>query len=501
MPIEILQSTVSYQAGTKLLELAVEVAETKNLNKVKDKISKGAKIHRWLQALDYSDYLTKATRDQIVRCLIEIADVHSLGVAPVLGSIEPPSIVVGIPGAVGATGADGAEGGGVPFSATSVTIDTICDSFPITDSRGVEFTINIYDDSGSDMRTMRLQGGWSADGSVYGDDGGIGTTIQGDTSPVTMSIVVSGTTVQLFAAVTSGTWTIEGTRKYVPNNGNGIVSPTTLAEGKIWVGNASNSPVAVTPSGDATITTAGVVAIATGVIVNADLSATAAVAVSKLAAMGASLAVATDASGFLTTVAGVSPTEVGYLANVTSDIQTQLDSKVGSASGAISTVVSTNLTVDRVVISNALGKIAVSSVTSAELLAIANVLESASSTQLTIAGEITFNTGATPIISCTDTTNGLTVKVDAPATGFGADVIIRGGDSGSDDAVAGGDVEIFPGLPLGTNGTAGSIRIRLQLGTGSGDRGHFIITQIPTSSVGLPTGAVWSDSNTLKIVP
>ncbi len=57
-----------------------------------------------------------------------------------------------------------------------------------------------------------------------------------------------------------------------------------LADGKILVGNGSNVPTAVTPSGDITISNAGVAAIGSGVIVNADINASAAIAGSKLAA-------------------------------------------------------------------------------------------------------------------------------------------------------------------------------------------------------------------------
>ena len=57
-----------------------------------------------------------------------------------------------------------------------------------------------------------------------------------------------------------------------------------LADGKILVGNGSNVPTAVTPSGDVTVSNAGAFAIASGVIVNADINASAAIAGSKLAA-------------------------------------------------------------------------------------------------------------------------------------------------------------------------------------------------------------------------
>jgi hypothetical protein len=59
----------------------------------------------------------------------------------------------------------------------------------------------------------------------------------------------------------------------------------TLSDGNIFVGNGSNIATGVNPSGDIDVTNTGVFSIATGVIVNADVSATAAIAFSKLAAL------------------------------------------------------------------------------------------------------------------------------------------------------------------------------------------------------------------------
>lgn len=68
----------------------------------------------------------------------------------------------------------------------------------------------------------------------------------------------------------------------------------------------------------------------TGAIVNADVNASAAIAVSKLAALTASRAVVTDGSGFISAHASTTATEVGYLNGVTSAIQTQLNGKVAT---------------------------------------------------------------------------------------------------------------------------------------------------------------------------
>ncbi len=59
----------------------------------------------------------------------------------------------------------------------------------------------------------------------------------------------------------------------------------TLADGNIFVGNALNVATGVTPSGDITLTNTGVFGIASGVIVNADINAAAAISFSKLAAL------------------------------------------------------------------------------------------------------------------------------------------------------------------------------------------------------------------------
>ena len=94
----------------------------------------------------------------------------------------------------------------------------------------------------------------------------------------------------------------------------------TTGRGRIWYGNATNQTStlfaggngkvligdgtdvnSVSVSGDIAITSAGVTSIAAGSIVNADVNASAAIAVSKLAALTASKPVVTDGSGVLTT--------------------------------------------------------------------------------------------------------------------------------------------------------------------------------------------------------
>lgn len=114
---------------------------------------------------------------------------------------------------------------------------------------------------------------------------------------------------------------------------------TSLTNGDIYVGNASNVPVAVAMSGDATLINTGALTIANNAITNVKVSTTAAIAVSKLAALTVSKAVQTDSSGFLQ-ASTVTSTELGYLSGVTGPIQTQLGTYLPLAGGTMSGAIS-----------------------------------------------------------------------------------------------------------------------------------------------------------------
>ena len=60
-------------------------------------------------------------------------------------------------------------------------------------------------------------------------------------------------------------------------------------------------------------------------------------------------------------------TELNYIDGVTSNIQTQLDAKNATISGAATTIATSDLTASRALTSNGSGKVAVSDVTSTEL--------------------------------------------------------------------------------------------------------------------------------------
>lgn len=94
---------------------------------------------------------------------------------------------------------------------------------------------------------------------------------------------------------------------------------STLANGKIWIGSSDGSGYQQTPSGDITISNAGITAIVSGSIIDADISNSASISAIKIAG------------------GGVTNTEFNYLNGVTSSVQTQLDGKLSTtvASGSI----------------------------------------------------------------------------------------------------------------------------------------------------------------------
>ena len=107
----------------------------------------------------------------------------------------------------------------------------------------------------------------------------------------------------------------------------------------------------------------------------------------------ASRALVTDGSGKVA-VSDVTSTELGYLDNVTSNIQTQLDAKNASITGSATTIDTETITASRALITDGSGKVAVSDVTSTEL----NMLDggtSATSTTVVDADRLILNDDGT----------------------------------------------------------------------------------------------------------
>lgn len=112
-----------------------------------------------------------------------------------------------------------------------------------------------------------------------------------------------------------------------------------LNDGHILIGNGSNVSVSfdTAATGDINADSTAGLTIKAGVIINADINASAAIELSKLAALTANRALQTDGSGVIS-ASSVTNTELGYVSGVTSAIQTQLDGKIdesreGAANG------------------------------------------------------------------------------------------------------------------------------------------------------------------------
>jgi len=172
---------------------------------------------------------------------------------------------------------------------------------------------------------------------------------------------------------------------------NGVVLESdTLPSAEIFVGNASNESTARALTGDISINNTGVSAIASGVIIDADVNASAAIALTKLAATTVSRGLVSDASGFIVP-ATTTATEIGYVNGVTSSIQNQLGTKKTIATGNAYRFETTNVsgdlqetavTASRAVATDANGLPTASATTSTELSYVSGV-SSAIQTQLT----------------------------------------------------------------------------------------------------------------------
>lgn len=83
-------------------------------------------------------------------------------------------------------------------------------------------------------------------------------------------------------------------------------------------------------------------------------------------------ALISDANGKVSTSA-TSNTEIGYLSGVTSAVQTQLNAKQTTITGGATTIATSNLSANRALVSDGSGKVSASSITSTILGYLANV--------------------------------------------------------------------------------------------------------------------------------
>ena len=122
--------------------------------------------------------------------------------------------------------------------------------------------------------------------------------------------------------------------------------------------------------------------------------------------------VVTDASGTISSSA-TTATEIGYVRGLTSAVQTQLNAKQATLTGAVTSYVSSNATPSRALVSDASGKLTVSATTSTELGYVSGVT-SAIQTQLN--GLQPLITGAASSIVVSALPTSVVVVTDASGT-------------------------------------------------------------------------------------
>lgn len=165
--------------------------------------------------------------------------------------------------------------------------------------------------------------------------------VTADESPITANTFPASSV----TVVPTGGLTSDDVQDALTELQSDIDAITTLANGKIYVGNGSDAATEVTLSGDVTMSNAGVTDITAGVIVNADINSAAAIAHTKLANItagsvlmgnGSNAPTATAITGDVTvTSSGVTAIASGVIVNADVNASAAIDhSKLAAITAA-----------------------------------------------------------------------------------------------------------------------------------------------------------------------
>jgi hypothetical protein len=198
----------------RIKTLALEIAESYSLLKVKEKIQTASRLLRYLRALQADPELINEERTAIYQVLIKLGELYHIPTAPTVTANRVVNILFGQSGNDGPAGPPGPAGTGFPyFENNDVAVpQEIVDAFPTGESNGCRWDYYaIGAGPGEGMRGGSIIAVWNAaDAVTYyehqsGDLGGI-------TTPLTFSVDISGGNVRLLASVSTSNWIIRGAR-------------------------------------------------------------------------------------------------------------------------------------------------------------------------------------------------------------------------------------------------------------------------------------------------
>lgn len=146
----------------------------------------------------------------------------------------------------------------------------------------------------------------------------------------------------------------------------------------------------------------------------------------------ASKILVSDANGKVS-VSTVAASILGYLLTLTGDVQTQINLKQALIIGAASTILSANLAISRVLVSNSSGKVAASSISSTELGYLSGLASNLQTQLNAINTSLSGKLGYSQTAANSDALGGIAptgyVKTSKIATGTGTSSSTAGGDT------------------------------------------------------------------------
>jgi hypothetical protein len=400
-----------YSAGlTEFADLVYDIVVTKapkgrNVSKYWEEVYKVLPI---LDALEDVDVLEEENANALYSCLVEILNIFDTSDYPTPTSLPAVIIGTGPVGEQGIPGEKGDTGGGKSFNGGTISSTTIVDSIGVSSAYAARWD---YIVNATAQRAGTIIATWTEDGASIEWDDDSTLDIGGSTSGIAFTVTYSAGFINLVANITSGIWAVSGTRYLIPESGTYIPVGSSLTQGNIFIGDTANMAVGRSMSGDAAIDYLGVLTISNDVIDNNNINSSANIALSKLASLNNSIVPVTGISGKLES-SNITATELGTLSGIDSNIQDQLDDKQDLITGAASTIVSSDLGANLVMITNGAGKADDSTISVTKLNYLSGVT---SDIQTQLNSKVSIGTGALVTVSFQigdwnmDTTGGIVV--------------------------------------------------------------------------------------------